>query len=276
MKKKTISVITILAVVVIAFVGVLISAGGKGGENSGEREAQIYLEETLPTTEIEAVLSAETGSCGTEATTETSVEEALATNALASPLPVESSVVESSADESSVYDPPFVKEYIDNSPEARLADLKESLAKEHAFAIDLMQQKQTLEAERAELLAKVNGKTENLTEAQSTELARIDAALEYIWLNHGSPEKHLKRCDYETYLLETIRVTKAESEWGMGFEEEGDIEYVKYQMKIEMADKMLEMYEDGADLDSIYLYYFERLNYIFGGGAKAVANQKKG
>ena len=72
------------------------------------------------------------------------------------------------------------KEYVDNSPEKRVADLKKHIAEGAAFAEDINKEKAELEARKETILASVKGDEKLLSATQTTEIKTIDKRLEVI------------------------------------------------------------------------------------------------
>ncbi len=250
------------AALVIAVIGIAIAAVlAIGNLNGGELEEhntelpgkELYVEADKTKPEI----------ASTDSSPE--VEKSVAVNDSEN-VPVSTGIAEpnaveaSSADESSVYDPPYEKTPApDNSPEAQLAKLKERLASSNAEAIRINQQKQALEAEKAELLASVGGDEAKLDSTQSAELKRIDAALEEIWLNYSLLTENPNFYEYEAYFYRTVNNNMAEAKRTMEISEKDSYDYAHAAELVDMFEKMLETYECGEDLDTVFLYQFERL-----------------
>ncbi len=253
---------------IIAAAGAIIGLGGERGKTPGG-DVDVYMEstaaETTTQTKVEAPETSAQTTEDTNAETTAPVETDVTAETTEAPVTTSGGTANMNIDDSSAVtsepdpwgdkDPPKP----DNSPEAQLAKLKERLASSNTEAIRINQQKQALEAEKAELLASVGGDEAKLDSTQSAELKRIDAALEEIWLNYSLLTENPNFYEYEAYFYRTVNNNMAEAKRTMEISEKDSYDYAHAAELVDMFEKMLEMYEGGEDLDTVFLYQFERL-----------------
>lgn len=162
------------------------------------------------------------------------------------------------------HEPAFVKVSEDDSPEGKLAEMKAWLASEAEFSAMINAEKQSLEAQKTEILSAVKGDVALMSAAQTAEIARIDDRLEEIWMNHSTLTDDPDFYDYEKYFVRHMTDTVNQSSvWlEMGFFAPDSHEYYHNTGLVEICTAALEMYNEGAEVDEAYLYYYESLEKL--------------
>ncbi len=209
----------------------------------------------IPQLNVETTTAAETGnaSVATDATTEAATTAAPTGQANAAP----------GSGSVTTEEEPWEKTY-PKTAEQIFKEWKAGKAQAELEAREALINWNSLEAAREELLASAGGSEENLTEEQKAELARIDAAMEVIWFEHGLVLEYPDFYEPATELFRRIEQCIGEAKWMMKVEPLHSSSYYRGILLIEMADEMLRMYEAGEDIDTINLFYFTELEEING------------
>ena len=257
MKKKTVFIIAISLMVVLCLSGVAFALEGNGKTETPAQPS----DSLLSVMESDVVISAEEqpeNNAETTAVKEEQIVEA------AKNIVDEETVSAVSPAPSNPDEDVLEKEYVDNSPEKRVADLKKRVAESAAFAEAINKEKAELEARRKEILESVNGDEKLLSDDEATEVKRIDHRLEEIWLNHSSvtdnPDLYTEEAYFKDLMeYQIIYFCQADLEYHFT---PGTFEYWHAEGLIKLAEECLEKYENGENLDDIYLFYFTELDKL--------------
>ena len=255
MKKRTVFIMaTALVIVLVSFVGAILWDGNAStnpvtdqlsGETAVNMETEILLQFDTQKTDTEDE------SCVMPVQTHGSEQDA--SDKDRSPQVSPSAVAEKDSK----------KEYVDNSPENRAAELIRHIAESAAWAESIIKEKDELESRRADIISSVKGNTKILAASESAELKRIDDRLAEIWLNHGSvienPDLYNEEVYFKDMMDQTILFNQTFLEYSF---EPGTYEYWQSEGLVRLATECLEKYEAGEDLDDIYLFYFRGIDEL--------------
>ncbi len=246
-----------VAAVICLFAGVAALAIGKF---SGNSPSGVYV--SSDTSAEQTTTQTTPPKTNAETVTEETKTSATVPNS-ANMAPDENTAAETAPGETTVYDPPFIKTPgPDMSPQAQLAKVKESLAIDKAESIRINQEYATLKASRAELLSVVGNDEEKLSSAQNDELFEIDVALQDLYLNYSYYIKHPDCYEEDVYIEKLISDCIEGSKEYLIYDTEGTVTYYISLLSIDMCDELDKIYKNGADFDTVMLYYFTRLNEI--------------
>lgn len=261
MKKKSIIWVSLVAVAVLGVSGAMVAfAEGPDKDIAEGTSIQVKTKENGETEMMLSVQKATdevTIDVATEPRTETEAESKVDNSST-----VDSKTVSPAPAEN--HEPAFVKVSEDDSPEGKLAEQKAWLASEAEFSAMINAEKKSLEAQKTEILSAVKGDVALMSAAQTAEIARIDDRLEEIWMNHSTLTDDPDFYDYEKYFVRhmTDTVNQSSAWLEMGFFAPDSHEYYHNTGLVEICTAALEMYNEGAEVDEAYLYYYESLEKL--------------
>ena len=257
MKKRTVFIIAISLVFVLCLSGVAFALEGsskpEAPTNPSDKLLSVMESDVVISVEEQPENNAETTAAKAEQIVEAEqkvVDEEIVSAVSPAPSNPDEDVLE--------------KEYVDNSPEKRVADLKQHIAESAAFAEAINNEKAELEARREEILLSVNNDEKLLSDDEAAEVKKIDHRLEEIWLNHSSvtdnPDLYTEEAYFKDLMeYQIIYFHKANLEY---YFSPGTFEYWHSEGLIKLAEECLEKYDNGENLDDIYLFYFEGLDKL--------------